>query len=341
MGGFTSPGDAARQNFGDGGFSIHNSVAFFNNMLYLGVDGGPVKAWAFNPATELFSTSPQSQGGGAFGCTGCNGSGSTPSISANGTTNGIVWALNNYTYYNSTPVLHAYNAANLGTELYNSAQAANKRDAAAIAIKFTTPTIADGHVYVGGRNAVTAYGLRSNNSPLTATPTFSPGSGTYTTAQSVTIKDTTPNASIYYTTNGTTPSTGSTLYTGPIQVATSKTIEAVALAPGFSQSADGFASYTIGTGSSCSAPSTAGVNVCKPANGSTVGSPVAVLAAAKVTGTISNMQLWVDGVKKFSNTGTTTLSTSVSLAAGSHRFTVIAVNTAGTKWQTVVNATVP
>jgi hypothetical protein len=53
------------------------------------------------------------------------------------------------------------------------------------------------------------------------------------------------------------------------------------------------------------------------------------------------MQLWVDGVKKFSNTGTTTLSTSVSLAAGSHRFTVIAVNTAGTKWQTVVNATVP
>jgi hypothetical protein len=62
---------------------------------------------------------------------------------------------------------------------------------------------------------------------------------------------------------------------------------------------------------------------------------------ATVTGTISNMQLWVDGVKKFSNTGTTTLNTSVSLASGSHRFAVLALNTAGTKWETVVNATVP
>jgi hypothetical protein len=118
-------------------------------------------------------------------------------------------------------------------------------------------------------------------------------------------------------------------------------LQAVAIAAGFSQSAVGSANYTIGSTSSCAAPGSPGVNICKPVNGSTVASPVAVQASATVTGTISNMQLWVDGVKKFSNTGTTTLSTSVSLAAGSHRFTVIAVNTAGTKWQTVVNATVP
>jgi hypothetical protein len=341
MGGFTNPGDAARQNFGDGGFSIHNSVAFFNNMLYLGVDGGPVKAWAFNPSTELFSTSPQAQGGGAFGCNGCNGGGSTPSVSANGTANGIVWALNNSTYYNSSPVLHAYNASNLGTELYNSTQAANNRDAAAVAIKFTTPTIANGKVYVGGRNAVTVYGLLSNNSPLTATPAFSPAGGTYTSTQTVTISDTTPNASIYYTTDGSTPSTGSTLYTGPIQVTTSKTIQAVAIAPGFSQSADASASYTIGTGSGCSAPGTPGLNICNPVNGSTVASPVSVQSAANVTGTISRMEVWVNGVKEYSTYGSTTLSTTLNLASGNNeRFDFYAVNTAGTKWEKTVYATV-
>ena len=340
MGGFTSPGDAARQNFGDGGLSIHNSVAFFNDMLYLGVDGGPVKAWAFNPSTELFSTSPQSQGGGAFGCNGCNGGGSTPSISANGSSNGIVWALDNSHYYNTPAILHAYNAGNLATELYNSTQAANSRDAGAVAIKFTTPTIANGHVYVGGRNAVTAYGMRSTG-PLTATPTFSPAPGTYTATQSVTISDSTPNASIYYTTNGTTPSTGSTLYTGPIQVATSETIEAVALAPGFSQSADASATYTINTGSGCSAPGTAGVNVCTPANGSTVSSPVAVQAAANVTGTIARMEVWVNGVKDYSISGSTTLNTTLSLASGTNeRFDFYAVNTAGTKWEQTVFASV-
>ncbi len=97
----------------------------------------------------------------------------------------------------------------------------------------------------------------------------------------------------------------------------------------------------VSGGGTCSAPGTPGVNICKPVNGSTVASPVAIQAFATVTGTISRMEVWVDGVKKFSNTGTTTLSTSVSLATGSHRFTVIAVNTAGTKWQTVVNASVP
>jgi hypothetical protein len=53
------------------------------------------------------------------------------------------------------------------------------------------------------------------------------------------------------------------------------------------------------------------------------------------------MELWVDGIKKFSTFNNTTLSTSLSLASGSHTFVVYAVNTAGTKWQKTVNATVP
>jgi hypothetical protein len=340
MGHFTTPGNSSVQSFSGGGFKDRSSFAFFNNLMYAGMSGAPLQAWAFNPQTELFSTTPQSKSGNIFGCN-CNGGGSVPSVSSNAGANGIVWTLNYSGFYKTAAILYAYDAANLGTELYNSTQAANSRDAAAIAVKFTTPTVADGHVYVGGRNAVTVYGELTPNGQLTATPTFSPGSGTYSTAQSVTIKDTTPGASIYYTTNGSTPSTGSTLYSAPVQVSVSEMLQAVAIAAGFSQSAVGSANYTIGSTSGCAAPGSPGVNICKPVNGSTVASPVAVQASATVTGTISNMQLWVDGVKKFSNTGTKTLSTSVSLAAGSHRFTVIAVNTAGTKWQTVVNATVP
>ncbi|HEX6771792.1 MAG TPA: Ig-like domain-containing protein [Acidobacteriaceae bacterium] len=98
-------------------------------------------------------------------------------------------------------------------------------------------------------------------------------------------------------------------------------------------------SATAGDGSTCNAPSTPGVNVCKPANGSTLSFPVAVQAISKVNGTIARMEVWVDGVKKFSTFGISTHSTSLSLAAGSHRFSFFAVNTAGMKWNTVVNAT--
>ena len=61
-----------------------------------------------------------------------------------------------------------------------------------------------------------------------AAPNFSPAAGTYTSVQSVTVSDATSGASIYYTTDGTTPTTSSTLYTGPITVGSSETIEAIA-----------------------------------------------------------------------------------------------------------------
>jgi hypothetical protein len=97
---------------------------------------------------------------------------------------------------------------------------------------------------------------------------------------------------------------------------------------------------TVSGASACSPPSAPGVNVCKPANGSTVASPVPVQAAATVTGTISRMEVWVDGVKKFTTLNSRMLSTSLSLAPGSHVFAFNAVNTAGTKWAKTVNATV-
>jgi hypothetical protein len=81
--------------------------------------------------------------------------GSAPAVSANGTSNGIVWA-----HENSNPaVLHAYDAGDLTHELYNSSQAANGRDQYGAGNKFITPVVADGKVFVGATNGVAVYGL--------------------------------------------------------------------------------------------------------------------------------------------------------------------------------------
>ncbi|MGO8773208.1 MAG: chitobiase/beta-hexosaminidase C-terminal domain-containing protein [Terracidiphilus sp.] len=81
-----------------------------------------------------------------------------------------------------------------------------------------------------------------------ATPTFSPGGGVYSSGQTVTISDTTSGANIYYTTNGTTPTTASTHYTSPVSVSVSQTLEAIATHSGETNSAVGSAVYTIGSG---------------------------------------------------------------------------------------------
>jgi Chitobiase/beta-hexosaminidase C-terminal domain len=78
-----------------------------------------------------------------------------------------------------------------------------------------------------------------------ATPTFSPGGGTYGVAQTVTISTATPSATIYYTTNGSAPTTSSSVYTGPITVTTSETVEAIAVASAYSISGTGSGSYSI------------------------------------------------------------------------------------------------
>lgn len=247
MGHFTTPTDSSVQSFSGSTGKSRSSLAFFNNRLYGGLGGVPLQAWTFNPQTNSFNTTPQSKSANVFGCS-CNSAGTTPSVSANGASNAVVWTLDDTGFYHTPAVLYAYDANNLATTLYSSTQAANSRDAAAVAVKFTTPTVANGHVYVGGRNAISIYGLLSTQTAgPAAPPTFAPAGGTYATAQTVSINDSTPNASIYYTTNGTPASTGSTLYSGPIKVAASETIEAVAIAPGFSQSAGALASYTIGS----------------------------------------------------------------------------------------------
>ncbi|MFZ1085745.1 MAG: kelch repeat-containing protein [Terracidiphilus sp.] len=81
--------------------------------------------------------------------------------------------------------------------------------------------------------------------PAAATPAFSEVPGTYISVQTVSISDTTPGATIYYTLDGSTPTTGSTVYSGPITVSSSETINAIATATGYTQSFAATAAYTI------------------------------------------------------------------------------------------------
>jgi N-acetylneuraminic acid mutarotase len=95
-------------------------------------------------------------------------------------------------------------------------------------------------------NAMWEYQAQSAATPAAAAPAFTLAVGTYATTQTVTITDSTPNATIYYTTNNTTPTTNSPIYGGePITISSTETIQAIATAPGYTQSATAIATYTI------------------------------------------------------------------------------------------------
>lgn len=122
------------------------SPAYFNNTVYYGAYTAQLKAFPITNA--LLATTPSSQSANRF-----DYPGATPSISANGTANAIVWAVENA----NSGVLHAFDATNLAHELYNSNQA-GKRDRF-FDNKFITPMIAKGKVYVGTPTGVMVFGL--------------------------------------------------------------------------------------------------------------------------------------------------------------------------------------
>jgi hypothetical protein len=244
--------------------------AYWNGYLYW--SGGndttgaaePLKAYSFNAnGSGLISTSPTSVAAHSF-----NFSGPVPSVSSNGTSNGIVWGMDNGSFASTCSggtncqVLYAYDAGNLATMLYNSNQAANNRDVPGTAVKFTTPTIANGKVYVAGKGSVSAFGLLSAVPPTATAPTLSPVGGSYTSAQTVSLADTTPGAAIYYTLDGSTPTTASATYSVPLAVSATTTVKAIAVASGYTASPVSSATYTI----SGAAP-TAAAPTFSPASG--------------------------------------------------------------------------
>jgi hypothetical protein len=127
---------------------VWSMPAYFNNVVYYGAVGDHLRA--FSIANAKLRAPASSLSASSFGYPG-----TTPSVSANGSANGIVWAVENN---GGGGVLHAYDATNLGTELYNSNQAANNRDHF-VDNKFITPMIANGKVYVGTPNSVAVFGL--------------------------------------------------------------------------------------------------------------------------------------------------------------------------------------
>ena len=126
---------------------VFASPAYFNNTVYYGAPGDTLKAFTISNAR--LSSSATSRSPSAFGYPG-----TSPAISANGNSAGIVWAAEN----GPPAVLHAYDATNLSHELYNSNQA-GARDQFGAGNKFITPLIANGRVYVGTTNGVAVFGL--------------------------------------------------------------------------------------------------------------------------------------------------------------------------------------
>ena len=137
---------------------VYSTPAYFNGVLYYAADGDTLKAFPLTNAQ--LALTPSSQTTIKF-----PHPGPTPSISANGTQNGIVWALESS--LSSPGVLHAYDPTNLAHEFYNSNQAINGRDSFGNGNKFITPMIVNGKVYVGTQNGVAIFGLLPNT-PATA-----------------------------------------------------------------------------------------------------------------------------------------------------------------------------
>jgi hypothetical protein len=140
----------------DGLYASFGVPAYFNGSIYYVGVGNVARAYGI--ANAALSADPTSTSLDRYSYPGA-----TPSISANGTTNGIVWQLER-----GSGVLHAYDATNYGTTLYGSEQAGS-RDTLGQVIKFTTPTVADGHVFVGTANRLVRYGLLTSQANV-ATP---------------------------------------------------------------------------------------------------------------------------------------------------------------------------
>ncbi|MBV8269668.1 MAG: hypothetical protein JO252_25370, partial [Planctomycetaceae bacterium] len=159
LGGFNPGGpDRVIQEFKAGTGGYWGSPAYFNGVVYYQGLGDVLKAYTLklDPATNtmMLDETPVSQGTTVSGYPG-----EAQSVSADGTRNGIVWDAQVDAFASSGPaILRAYNANNLSMPLYSSNQA-GPRDTAGGGVKFVTPTIANGLVYLGAQYEVDIYGL--------------------------------------------------------------------------------------------------------------------------------------------------------------------------------------
>jgi hypothetical protein len=177
--------------------------------------------------------------------------GPTPSVSSNGNANGIVWAVDSQAYDgsgNEGPAqLWAYDATNVSKTLYSSAST-NGRDRMGMAVKFVTPLIDGGRVYVGTQSEVDVFGLGA----FTPTPMIDSPSGSYSGTIMVSVPEADSAAKVYYTLDGSIPTASSTPYSGPISITGDATLSVKAFSSDAAPSGVATANYmispTVGTG---------------------------------------------------------------------------------------------
>jgi hypothetical protein len=218
---------------------LWSTPAYWNGNIYMWAESDALKMSPITNGVLANKATAQSSVTSTF-------PGATPVVSSNGTQNGIVWAIVSDLYKtNGSSILFAFNATNVAQELYGSNQNSS-RDNPGAAVKFTVPVVTNGKVYVGAGGQVSVYGLLNAEQQAPA-PVISPSGGTYSGAQQVTITDTVSGATIYYTTDGSTPTASSTKYTGAFQLSTDATVQAIASASGYLQSAVASATYNFNT----------------------------------------------------------------------------------------------
>ena len=266
MGEYNGSSNAVYQQFALGG-SVFSSPAWFKNTMYYGAVGQQLQAFQYSGGS--FGLSSQTSIPNGFGYPGA-----TPSISANGNSNGIVWAVQT----GSPAVLYAFDARNL-SELYDSTQAANSRDSFGTGITFATPTVANGKVFVGTTNGVGVFGLLgctySIATSLTMDSTASSGSVTVTANPSSCTWSAVNNSNFITITGVTSGSNGAVSFSVPANPGATRTGVLVIAGQEFTITQNGANSLT---------PAPANPT---PANGSTGASLSATLSWTATNGATS------------------------------------------------------
>src|SRR6266446_5486764 len=267
MGKFNSTSDNIYQEISAnglaGGSGVYAMPAYFNGTLYYGAVNDSLKA--FMIANARVVAPPSSKTASTFAYPG-----TTPAISANGISNGILWAVQNS---GGTGILHAYDATNLANERYNSNQAGTRDQFSDN--KFITPMIANGKVFVGTPTGVIVFGLLNGAAPptlssiavtpanpsiakgttqqFTATGTFSDGSTQNLTSTATWSSSNTSVATINSTGLATAAGTGNTTisaFSGSVSASITLTVTAPAgQGTAYVQSASGNDHYNTSSAS--------------------------------------------------------------------------------------------
>ena len=235
----------------------YTTPAYWQNRIYF--CGVQDSCKLFSLGNAQLSTTPLSSSANVFGYPGAQ-----PVISAASATDtsAILWALERDSTHNLT-VLHAYDATNLATEFYNSAQAAGGRDAGGAPVRFAVPAVANGKVFVNTAVELDVYGLLAGALPTLASPTFTPAAGSYAGPQTVTL-GAPAGAIVYYTLDGSVPTRYSNVYSTPLLISATTTVRAMAVQSGFYTGPAASATYTIAAPPVPTAPGTLSATAAGP-----------------------------------------------------------------------------